>query len=446
MQFLLPATIPHMKIAILGFAGQGQSSFDYWNTSENQITVCDQDETISLPADVQRRLGENYLEGLNEFDLIIRTPSINPRDIVAANANDSQILDKVWSNTNEFFKVCPTKNLIGITGTKGKGTTSTLITKMLEEAGKQVHLGGNIGIPPLELFKNNIQPDDWVVLELANFQLIDLRSSPHIGVCLMVEPEHMDWHEDLEEYISAKQQMFINQDEDDIAIYYADNENSLSVADASMGQLIPYMEKPGAYIDGENIIIAGKTICKTNKLKLLGKHNWQNVCAAVTAVWQVTQDLKAISSVLTTFTGLEHRLELVRELNGIKYYDDSFGTTPETAIVAIEAFDQPKVLILGGSDKGAAYEKLAKTVKYGNVRSVIIIGDTGPAIKQALQTTGFNDIIDGPSTISEIVSLASSQAQEGDVVLLSTGCASFGLFKNYKDRGEQFKQSVQELV
>lgn len=434
-----------MKIAILGWGSQGQSAFDYWNHDSNQITICDVDESVNLPADAQAQLGSDYLKNLGAFDLLVRTPALHPRDIVAANANNSQILDKVWTNTNELFKVCPSRNIIGVTGTKGKGTTSTLIALMLEADGKKVHLGGNIGIPPLELLKNNIVPDDWVVLELANFQLIDLKQSPHIAVCLMVVPEHLDWHEDVNEYIDSKQQMFINQTANDTAIYYAKNEISEDIASASEGKLVPYFAPPGAIVENDDIVIDGQSICSTNELKLLGQHNWQNACAAVTAVWQITQNVEAVRSVLTTFTGLEHRLELVRELNSVKYYDDSFGTAPETAIVAIEAFAEPKVVILGGSDKGASFDDLAKTVKNNNVLKVITIGERGPAITKALTDIGYTNIVAGGDTMTEIVKTAQENSNPGDIVLLSTACASFGLFKNYKDRGEQFKTEVLKL-
>jgi UDP-N-acetylmuramoylalanine--D-glutamate ligase len=433
-----------MKIAILGFAGQGQAAYSYWDAPDNEITICDQDESLQVPNGVSTQLGKNYLDNLDRFDLLVRTPALHPHDIVAANS--PEILNKVTTVTNEFFRVCPSKNIIGVTGTKGKGTTSTLIAKMLEAAGKRVHLGGNIGIPPLDLLKDDIQPDDWVVLELANFQLIDLKYSPHIAVVLMVEPEHMDWHEDIEEYIAAKQQLFIHQEEKDIAIYYAKSENSASIADASLGQQIPYFELPGAIIENDDIVIDGQSICSTTELKLLGKHNWQNVCAAVTAVWQITQEIEPIRSVLTTFTGLEHRLEFVREVDGVRYYDDSFGTTPETAIVAIEAFSEPKVVILGGSDKGSDYNKLAETVKSSNVHKIVLIGQMAGKIKASLQKVGYTNIVNGGTTMKEIIDTARAQAQPGDIVLLSTACASFDLFKNYKDRGEQFKQVVQELV
>ncbi len=193
------------------------------------------------------------------------------------------------------------------------------------------------------------------------------------------------------------------------------------------------------------VVIDGQEICKTPEIKLLGEHNWQNVCAAVTAVWQVTQNIQAIQSVVKNFTGLEHRLEFVRELNAVKYYDDSFGTTPETAIVAIKAFSEPKIIILGGSDKGSSYEMLVKTVVENNVKSVISIGPMGTKIAELLRRNGYDNIIEGGKTMNEIVANSYNLATTGDVVLLSTGCASFGLFENYKDRGEKFKQSVSAL-
>ena len=432
-----------MKIAIIGYGLQGASSYKYWRDG-NSITICDQNEIKDPPRDVELLIGEDHLKNLNDFDLIVRSPSVHPRDIFSANGE--QIKDKITTNTNEFFKVCPSKNIIGVTGTKGKGTTSSLITKMLEAGGKKVHLGGNIGTPPLEMLEAGINESDYVVLELANFQLIDLKYSPHIAVCLMVVPEHQDWHEGMEEYVTAKKQLFIHQTPSDIAIYYSDNEISKDIASSGEGVKIPYFENPGANINNELVVIDGRTICRTDEVKLLGRHNLQNICAAVTATWQIDQNTEAIKQVTTSFTGLDHRLELVRELNGVKYYDDSFATTPESAIVAIEAFKDPKVIILGGSDKGAEYIKLANTVAGGNVKHAVLIGDTAKSIEQALKNEGFSDYSFGSKDINEIVELCKEKSSPGDVVLLSTGCASFGIFKDYKDRGEKFKKAVQELA
>ena len=178
----------------------------------------------------------------------------------------------------------------------------------------------------------------------------------------------------------------------------------------------------------------------------MGRHNWQNACAAVTAFWQASQDVAATRAVLTTFTGLEHRLELVRELDGVKYYDDSYGTAPETAIVAIQAFEGPKIVILGGSDKGASYEELARTIAESNIRKVLLIGEQAGRIGAALDAAGFDNYTDGGDTMTEIVNNSRKLAQPGDVVLLSAACASFDMFKNYKERGEEFKRAVQALA
>jgi UDP-N-acetylmuramoylalanine--D-glutamate ligase len=338
-----------MNVAIVGFGVEGESALTYWQNKGADITVCDADPQKKVPQGVKTQLGADYLHNLSRFDVIIRTVGMHPKKILDKNPG---VQDKITTNIDEFLRVCPTKNVIGVTGTKGKGTTSTLIVKMLEAAGKQVFLGGNYGIPAFS-FLPQLTEDSWVVLELSSFMLFDVRRSPHIAVCLMIMPEHLDWHDDAEDYFRAKANLFAHQSPQDIAIYFADNLDSHKIASHSPGRKITYYAPPGAYVENGNIMIDATVLCKTDELKLLGKHNWQNVCAAVTAVWQVGQVPDAIRTVLTTFTGLEHRLEFVRELDGVKYYDDSFGTTPETAQVAVEAFSEPKVLILGGSDKGS---------------------------------------------------------------------------------------------
>lgn len=443
-----------MRVAILGYGSEGRAAYNYWQSPNNQITICDKDESVDLPIGAGHQLGPDYLKNLAGFDLIVHSPGVHPGDITAANS--PAILAKVTTGLNEFFRVCSSKNVIGITGTKGKGTTSTLTAKMLEAIGRTVHLGGNIGVAPLDVLRGNIQPDDWVVLELSSFQLIDLRFSPHIAVCLMVVPEHLNWHADMEEYAGAKQQLFAHQTPDDVAIYFAGNEHSQAIAGASPGRKIPYFAPPalhggqatsGALVQDNKIVIGDQTICRTDELKLLGRHNWQNVCAAITAVWQVDQNIDAIRSVLTTFTGLPHRLELVRELHGVKYYDDSFGTTPETAIVAIKAFTQPEIVILGGRGKGVPFDNLAKTVAARpNIKNVIAIGETGSEIAELLKNSGYQNVVDGGNKIQAIVELAQKLAASGDVVLLSTACTSFDMFDNYKQRGERFSQAVQALV
>jgi len=433
-----------MKIAILGYDVEGRASFEYFAAQgDHQLTICDRNPEVEIPAGADSVLGGGYLDDLDRFDLLVRTAGLPPQAILEKNPG---VAEKITTQVNEFLKVCPTKNVIGVTGTKGKGTTSTLISHMLEAAGQTVVLGGNIGIPVFALLPK-LKADTWVVLELSSFQLIDLKRSPHIGVCLMVVPEHLDWHLDVEEYVAAKSRLFAKQGPADTAIYFAENETSKRIAAAGEGRKIPYYASPGARVEDGAIVIDGQHICGTDELKLLGTHNWQNVCAAVTAMWQVTQDVAAARSVLTSFSGLQHRLQLVRELHGVQYYDDSFGTAPETAMVAMKAFKQPVIAILGGRDKGIPFDGLAGFVAgQKHIKQVITIGETGQEIAALLRKQGYNNVINGGSDINRIVKLAQEQAAPGDVVLLSPACTSFDMFKNYKQRGERFTEAVQALA
>lgn len=432
-----------MKLAIVGYGLQGQSVYEYYH-HKHEITICDQNEKLIVPEDAKSQLGPNYLDNLNRFDLIFRSPSIHPRQIISNNSKD--IVNKITSNTNEFLKLCPTNNTIGITGTKGKGTTTTLISLMLKEIGFRVHTAGNIGLAPLNILKENIHTDDWVVLELANFQTIDLKLATHYAVCLMVVPEHLNWHLDLQEYLNAKKRLFDNQSDQDIAIYFKNNPNSSYIVSQTKARKIPYYIQPGAYVNNDQIIIDKQTICQLKDIKLKGQHNLENICAAITTVWQIAPNPKAIKKVLEEFGGLENRLELVRVINQISFINDSFGTTPETAIVAIEAYPINSILILGGSSKNSDFTSLAQTIKKYRVKKVILIGQEAKNIQQALDKVNYhNYLLSTEQSMTKIVNQAYKLAEPGDNVLLSTACASFDMFKDYIDRGQQFKEAVLKL-
>lgn len=450
-----------MKIAIVGWGVEGRSVYEYFGP-EHEYLIVNEHPRDDFPPETDKvklqYLSTNkptgitgnvtdlsYLNGVDEYDKIVYTPT-SIKNLKLKFGSDNTFWPKATSALKIFFENVKTKNVIGITGTKGKGTTSMLVFKMLRANGKKVYLGGNIGVSVLD-FVRDIEPQDWVVLELSSFQLYELSYSPHIGVCLMIAPEHMDWHSSMEDYIEAKSNIFHHQAPDDIAVYFSQNNYSTQIASLSQGTKIPYYASPGAYVnDAGIIVIQDQEIINKNEVKLRGEHNLQNICAAITTVWQVSQDPDAIRSVLSTFSGLEHRLEFVRELQGVKYYDDSFGTTPETAIVAIKSFTQPKIVILGGSDKGAGFDDLAQAVMDNSVKHTILIGDIAEKITTALRDKGYRNILVGLKTMSEIVEAAKELAEPGDIVLLSTGAASFDMFKNYKDRGEQFKKSVQSLT
>ncbi|OVE78580.1 UDP-N-acetylmuramoyl-L-alanine--D-glutamate ligase, partial [bacterium G20] len=397
----------------------------------------------------------SYLDGVEQCDKIIYSVTA-ARNLEQKFGAASDFWRKATTIQHIFFENVKSKNLIGVTGSKGKGTTSTLIFEMLKAAlrhssgpaGPNVYLAGNIGTSVLDIL-GDVKESDWVVLEVTNFQLYKFPYSPHIAVILKISEEHLDWHPNMADYIGAKSNITKHQSKDDIAVYMASNPGSKEIAGYSPGKKIPYGMEPGAFVRADGTIVVGTEeieVIKTNELKLIGEHNHQNVCAAVTTVMQITQNLDAIRQVLRSFSGLEHRLKLVRELDHIQYFDDSFGTNPDTAIVAIRAFAQPIILILGGSDKGASYEGLvAEIVTKDRVRHVITIGQTGPKIAELLRGKHFMAITEGLEKMPDIVAEARRRAQPGDVVLLSTASASFGLFKDYKDRGNQFKAAVDSL-
>lgn len=434
-----------MKIAILGYGAQGRAAYEHWHDG-NEITICDGQVIKDVPAGAETRFGPDHLRNLDRFDLIVRSPIVHPRDIVAANS--PAILDKVTTVTNEFFRVCPSRNIIGVTGTKGKGTTSTLIAKMLEADGKRAHVGGNIGTPPLDLLKDNIRPEDYVVLELANFQLIDLKYSPPLAVCLMVVPEHLDWHGDHDEYVEAKQQLFSHQTSDDLAIYYAENETSRQIVAASPGRQLPYYAAPGAVIQNDKVIIDEQNICEVSELKLLGKHNWQNVCAAVTAVWQISQNVEALRSVLTSFSGLPFRIEFRREVDGVRYYNDSFASGPGSCVAAFQAVPGPKVMIIGGYERGLDLDEIPEALNSApdDLRKVLLIGASAKRAAEVFEKHGLTNYeISEAKDMPAVIKQAAALAKPGDAVVLSPAFASFDMFKNFEDRGRKFNAAVEAL-
>lgn len=434
-----------MKIAILGYDVEGRSSYDYFESQGHEMVIRDRNTALQVPDGVTSVLGDGYLDGLDEFDLIVRTAGLPPKLILDKNPGVSA---KITTHLDEFLRACPTSNVIGVTGTKGKGTTSTLIAKMLEADGKIVRLGGNIGVAPFT-FLDDLDADSWVVLELSSFQLVDLKSSPHIAVCLMVVPEHLDWHGHIDDYAQAKSQLFARQSPEDIAIYFAKNDTSRQIAAKGQGRKLPYYAPPGAVIDEGSVRIDGQSICKTDDLKLLGRHNWQNVCAAVTAVWQITQNIGAIRSVLTSFSGLEHRIELIHEAAGVRFYNDSYASVLQATIAAIEAVEGKKVLILGGYDRMLDLDSFAGyTAEHKeDLRGLLLIGKSAGRLAASLEKAGFTDYVSKPelNNMTEIVNAARTLAKSGDAIVLSPGFPSFDMFKNFKDRGLQFKAAARKL-
>ncbi|MCL4354235.1 UDP-N-acetylmuramoyl-L-alanine--D-glutamate ligase [Patescibacteria group bacterium] len=448
------------KVAVLGLGLEGLSSLNFLVKKGAKVTVCDQKEKSNIDTTYLKaveklgatlKTGSEYLNNLKDYDLIVRSPGIKLDNINKQELNSNS--PKITSQTNLFFELCPGK-IIGVTGTKGKGTTSSLIYEMLKKEGLDAYLVGNIGSPALDIL-DNLNDQSIIVYELSSFQLQDLKKSPHVAVMLMTVPEHLDYHQDMEEYVDAKRNIFRFQKSEDYAIvnydYPASNESDI-YTDAKVLKVSREQElSDGAYVRNGSVYFKkdGKEekIVDTKDILLPGAHNLENVCAAVIAASLLGVSKEEISSVLKTFKGLEHRLELVDTIGGVKYYDDSFSTTPETAIAAILAFSDPEILILGGSSKNSDFTELGRIISEAkNIKAIIGIGEEWEQMKKQFPFSSFRfPVIEGAKNMETIVKAATKIAKIGDVVLLSPACASFSMFKNYKDRGEQFKSEVHKL-
>lgn len=442
------------KIAILGFGLEGQDLCRFFLEKKAEITVFDQKRASELGKEyfefknqgVGFGLGKNYLKsGIKNFDIIFRSPGFRrflPEILEAEKAGV-----KISSATKLFFELCQAK-IVGVTGTKGKGTTSTLIYQILKRAKEEAFLAGNIGQPMLALLPK-LTGSSWVVLELSSFQLQDLNKSPHIAVVLFVTSEHLDYHQSRKEYILAKENIVCHQEKGGFAILNADNATSSSFASLTPAQTFFFSRKTkveGAYVKDEKIFLFGQLVGSTKGLQLRGRHNWDNVCAAATAAWVAGAKTETIKKAVFAFRGLEHRLELVKKTRDVAFYNDSFSTTPETAIAAIRSFKEPVILIAGGSEKGSSYRGLGKEIVKSSVKVLILIGQTADRIKKAAIQADFRgEVIYKPGKMREIVKVAFQKAGPGDIVLLSPACASFDMFANYKDRGVQFKREVKRL-
>lgn len=425
------------KVAVIGFGIEGRDTTTYLLGKGAEVTLFDNKEAADLDFDgidktaIEIKLGSGYLkDGLLGFDIVIRSPGVKRSTPEIAEAEAHGV--KITSAIEIFFEECPAK-IIGVTGTKGKGTTSTLIYEILKAEGLDVYLAGNIGKPYLELlFK--LKSDSFVVMEMSSFQLMDMEASPHISVVLNVTEDHLDWHKDRNEYVTAKENIVKYQKDSDFAVINEEYETSRNFANFTNAK-VHFFSK-----------VKLETKFKEGLL-LRGEHNLENIAAAVTVGKCLNINDETISKCVMSFKGLEHRLELVAEVNGITFYNDSFATGPQPTVAAINSFTEPETLILGGSDKGLDYTDLGKSIKSkANVKNVIVIGDIRNKIVEALGESPDVRIYDlGYSPMNEIVKKAFEISPEGGVVIMSPAAASFDMYENYKDRGNQFKNAVVKL-
>lgn len=401
---------------------------------------------------VTLKLGEGYLENLDE-DIIFRTPGMKYYlpELNAARERGAA----VTSEMEVFFDLCPCK-IFAVTGSDGKTTTTTILSEMLKAAGKTVHLGGNIGNPLLPEIES-IRPDDVAVVELSSFQLISMRRSPDVAVVTNVTPNHLDMHKDMQEYIDAKKNILLHQNAFGRAVLNADYEITAGFAKDVRGDKLMFSRRGrcarGAWLNDQNEIILsldGKDfpVMSASEIRIPGGHNIENYLAAVCALWG-TVGTDVMVRIARTFSGVEHRNEFVRELDGVKYYNDSIGTTPSrTANGTLKLFDHKILLIAGGYDKKIPFDSFGPAV-VDSVKTLVLMGATADKIEQSVKAAP-NYREGGPKIIrvrslEEAVEACRAEAVPGDIVSLSPACASFDMFPNYETRGEEFKKLVERL-
>ncbi len=450
------------KVAFIGAGVSHKRCIEQFVELGAQVTLCDQKKSLEdfgAYADTLRRLhvrlslGEHYTDGFAGQDIIMRTPGYEyyKPELQAA----LQAGTKVTSEVELFFELCPCE-IVAVTGSDGKTTTTTLISKMFEAAGRKVFLGGNIGAALLPQLAD-VTPEAVAVVELSSFQLISMRVSPKVAVVTNVTPNHLDHHKDMQEYIDAKRNILLWQVPPCRAVLGFENEISRGMQKDCKGEQVWFTRlhdtDKGAFLResddtlcyAENGVVT--PILPRAEVKLRGLHNVENLLAAIAAVWGRVP-VEAMRQVGSTFTGVEHRIEPVRTLDGVTYYNDSIASSPTRTIAGLRSFNQKIILIAGGYDKKIPYEPLAPEI-LAHVKTLVLMGATGPCIEAAVRgCAGFDEsalTILHAESMQHAVELARGAAQPGDVVSLSPASASFDLYPNFEVRGRDYKNIVNNL-
>ena len=438
--------IENKNILIMGFGVTGKTALKFLKEFPCKIYVYDSNQDLH-----KLNVEEDFIifkeEDLDDIDLIVKSPGIYPFHELLEKAREKNI--EIISDIELSYRNLKTENVIAVTGTNGKTTTTTILGDILRRVAK-TYVVGNIGRGILEITKE-ASDDDYVVIEASSFQLEDtIKFKPHIGVLTYVTSDHLDWHKTRQNYVDAKFKIFKNQDENDFAILNYEDKDLAEEYKLKAEKYYFSMEKigdKGAYVDNGKIYFnnGGKTeeVLDIKDIKIRGDHNIRNIMAAIIACRLLKVDLDIIRKSIISFTGVEHRIEFVREVEGVKYYNDSKGTNPDSTEVAIAAMDGDVVLIAGGYDKGADFDNLIEKSK-DKIKTAILFGETAEKISNSCKKSGVEFYI--TEDLKKAVELARKLSSSGDDVLLSPACASWDMYKSYEIRGQHFKDLVKELM
>lgn len=465
MSFPAEAEIRGKRVTVVGLARSGVAAARLLQAVGAQVTVADGKEEAALAEPLSRldrsavlvRVGPGYEEALDGAELVVISPGVPFRlpSLEAARRRGLPVIGEL-ELASRFLRA----PILAVTGTNGKSTTVTLLGLMLAESGKRAFVGGNLGTPLCEAALASFQagagvgPYDYVVAEVSSFQLETIeRFHPKVAALLNITPDHLDRYDSLEDYVAAKNRLFENQTQGDLALLNLDDERVAGLAGRLRARTLGFSRRlapdragcEGTFLDGGSLLttLGGKRqeICRREDLRLLGDHNLSNALAAAAIGLACDCSIPSMRQVLRTFPGLEHALEFVRDRQGVRFINDSKGTNVDATLKALESLSQPILLIAGGKDKGGDFSKLRQAILQ-RVKRLILIGEAAPLIQTAL--AGF-DRISKAATLRDAVELAAREATAGDAVLLSPACASFDMFADYQDRGRQFKALVKAL-
>ena len=435
------------RVAVLGLGVSNRPLVRLLLSYGCDVTGCDRTPREKLDAEVLAleqagcvlSLGDTYLDSI-AADIVFRTPGMHPNNPALVRLREQGA--EITSEMEVFFEVCPCQ-ILAVTGSDGKTTTTTLISEMLKADGKKVWLGGNIGTPLLPLVMQ-MEKTDFAVVELSSFQLMDMRRSPGRAVITNLAPNHLDVHKDMEEYVEAKKNIFHFQDASGLLVL--NHDNAITDGLVGNGRTVKFSRQGSAHVclRGDMIIRGGEAVLDTKHILLPGVHNVENYMAAIAAVEGLVSD-DAVRSVAENFGGVEHRIELVRVKDGVRYYNDSIASSPSRTMAGLRSFPEKVILIAGGYDKQIPYDVLGPEI-CRHVKKLFLCGATAPKIREAVENCGGvqPEMVDC-GDFECAVRAAAAAAQAGDVVLMSPASASFDQFKNFMERGECFKRIVKEL-
>ncbi|MBT6254003.1 UDP-N-acetylmuramoyl-L-alanine--D-glutamate ligase [Candidatus Uhrbacteria bacterium] len=433
------------KIIMIGFEATNRSFFHAIRKVHPtlNITIADANLKANIPNDpnVESRLGPDYLEKLGGFDVIVRSPGV--RYWPELEAEESRVI----TATEIFFATVRSQTkakIIGITGTKGKSTVSSLMYEVLRDTGKEAFLVGNIDNQDWDIF-DQITDSSWIVYELSSYMLEDFNERPDIAVLLGIFPDHMNWHGDFETYAAAKANITRRQTKDDLLVFNSANDNALLIADHSSAFRIPVNQEKGLHVQDGDLYDGANLAMKGSSIKLLGDHNKENVLLVLAVAKMLQIPYSHVEETVSRFTGLPHRLEAVVINHGISFYDDAISTTPESTIAAIRSFNEPiGAIILGGEDRGYDYGELALVIAESKVSSAILLPGARQKIESALNSANFTGKIVKADTMKSAVAACFEHAPKGSISLLSSAAPSYDTHKSFKEQGDEFQELVKQ--